>query len=83
MTDRLRHANGLPDDWIDRAPLLADEEVLAGLDGASQAEVTAIRGALAALDAGTYGICTACGEAIPAGRLASLPTATTCVDCGT
>ncbi|GAA4246447.1 TraR/DksA family transcriptional regulator [Dactylosporangium darangshiense] len=37
--------------------------------------------ALARLDAGAYGICERCGRPIPAGRLAILPFARTCVTC--
>lgn len=81
VASRLRHANELPDDWIDRAPLLADEELLAELDDGARAEVLALRTALARLDDGTYGRCSECGEPIPAGRLATLPTARTFVDC--
>ncbi len=34
-----------------------------------------------AIDAGTYGICADCGEAIPEGRLRALPDAERCVAC--
>lgn len=81
VAQRLRHASQLPDDWIDRAPLLADEEVLAELDDGARAEVAALRAALARLEDGSYGTCAECGEPISAGRLAALPTARTCVDC--
>jgi len=81
VASRLRHTSELPDDWIDRAPLLADEEVLAELDDGARAEVLAIRAAITRLDDGTYGTCAQCGEPISAGRLAALPTARTCVDC--
>jgi RNA polymerase-binding transcription factor DksA len=37
--------------------------------------------ALARLDAGTYGVCEACGQPISAGRLEARPTARTCVGC--
>ena len=37
--------------------------------------------ALARLDAGTYGYCAACGEAVPEARLAARPAALTCVGC--
>lgn len=36
--------------------------------------------ALAKLDDGTYGVCDACGEPIPAGRLEALPWAVLCVE---
>ncbi|WBQ06978.1 TraR/DksA family transcriptional regulator [Kribbella sp. CA-293567] len=40
-------------------------------------------GALARLDAGDYGRCETCGNAIAAGRLVARPSARTCIDCAT
>jgi DnaK suppressor protein len=40
-----------------------------------------IRAALARVDAGTYGRCTSCGDAIPAARLELRPYAAMCVPC--
>ena len=37
--------------------------------------------ALAKIDAGTYGVCDSCGEAIPVARLEALPASSLCVDC--
>jgi RNA polymerase-binding transcription factor len=37
--------------------------------------------ALAKLDAGTYGLCDACGDPIPAGRLRALPEGVLCLKC--
>jgi DnaK suppressor protein len=37
--------------------------------------------ALARIEAGGYGICENCGEAIPVARLDALPYSTLCVDC--
>ena len=37
--------------------------------------------ALAAIDAGTYGICVDCGGEIPEGRLRALPDSVRCVPC--
>jgi DnaK suppressor protein len=43
--------------------------------------VAAVDAALARLDAGTYGACTACGQAITPERLEALPSAALCIDC--
>ena len=43
--------------------------------------VAAVEAALARLDAGTYGVCTACGRAIRPERLEALPTAALCIEC--
>ncbi|MGD9697035.1 MAG: TraR/DksA family transcriptional regulator [Thermoleophilia bacterium] len=40
-----------------------------------------LRAALAAIEAGTYGVCVDCGEEIPEGRLRALPDAVRCVPC--
>ncbi len=40
-----------------------------------------VRGALARIEAGTYGICERCGAAIPLERLEAMPTASLCVTC--
>lgn len=37
--------------------------------------------ARAAIDAGTYGVCVDCGQAIPEGRLRAIPDAERCVAC--
>jgi hypothetical protein len=41
-----------------------------------------IRAAQARVDAGSYGICTGCGDAIPTPRLELRPWAATCTRCG-
>jgi DnaK suppressor protein len=43
--------------------------------------VAAVEAALARLDAGAYGTCTACGRAITPERLEALPAAALCIDC--
>ncbi len=48
----------------------------------AERRIHAIDHALARMDAGKYGICEVCGEAIPAERLEIVPWATTCVSCG-
>ena len=47
----------------------------------AQAKVAEIDAALSRVDAGTYGICEACGKPIPEARLEALPEATLCVGC--
>jgi RNA polymerase-binding protein DksA len=43
--------------------------------------LAAVEAALARLDAGTYGACTACGRDVPPERLEALPSAALCIDC--
>lgn len=40
-----------------------------------------LRTALAAIDAGTYGVCVDCGAEIPEGRMRVLPDSVRCVPC--
>jgi len=68
-------------DWAERAIEQENEEVLERLGAAELEEMREIRAALGRIDAGTYGVCEACGEAIPAGRLRVLPFAATCIAC--
>ena len=42
-----------------------------------------IDAALARVEAGTYGVCEACGKAIAKARLEVVPEATLCVNCKT
>ncbi len=49
----------------------------------AQAKVVEIEAALSRVEAGTYGVCEACGSEIPPARLEALPEATLCVGCKT
>jgi DnaK suppressor protein len=51
------------------------------LDAATLAHVQQIDVALGRMDAGTYGDCEDCGNAIPVERLRALPHTTRCVSC--
>lgn len=77
----LRHAEGLPDDWQDRANHLFNEEVMDAIDVHDREELVAIREALLRLQQGVYGICQVCHEPIGQRRLLALPFAVQCVDC--
>jgi DnaK suppressor protein len=65
----------------DRVQEEAAEVALTALDEQGRREMEAIQAALARLDAGTYGICETCGEAISAARLTAMPMARRCVAC--
>jgi DnaK suppressor protein len=47
----------------------------------SRAELGRVEAALRALDDGTYGVCTTCGNPIGRERLEAIPWARTCIDC--
>ncbi|WHZ18045.1 MAG: hypothetical protein OJF55_000194 [Rhodanobacteraceae bacterium] len=71
----------VPSDWVDAA--LA-ETTLAEDDAVISQDMQDVRDIIAArerLSAGTYGICTDCGEAIAYERLLAYPTAKRCIHC--
>ena len=63
------------------APLSGEWSRLTGLADAARAKLQQVDDALARLDAGVFGICIGCGQAIPAGRLEVRPFAEHCVPC--
>jgi phage/conjugal plasmid C-4 type zinc finger TraR family protein len=68
-------------DFLDVAQSVERQE-LASLGVSRLAErARRLRQALERVDEGDYGVCTECGEAIPARRLLAVPDATTCVAC--
>jgi RNA polymerase-binding protein DksA len=77
-----RHATKpLEADFAEQAVERENDEVLAALDDSIRAEMARIERTFARMDAGEYGICEACGQAIPPKRLEALPHATRCVAC--
>lgn len=58
-----------------------NDEVLEGIGQETQASMQHIRAALARIDAGTYGLCARCGDAINPARLEAVPEAVVCVSC--
>lgn len=63
------------------ATIAFERQHLAALVSQAEGRLEAIDAALARLEAGTYGVCSRCGQPIPAARLAARPTATTCTAC--
>ena len=58
-----------------------NEDVLRNLREETRMELQQVRAALKRLEAGEYGVCASCGEAISPARLAALPYATLCIKC--
>ncbi|MBI3756821.1 MAG: TraR/DksA family transcriptional regulator [Deltaproteobacteria bacterium] len=68
-------------DSEERATGRENDEVLEYLDNTGREELEQLQAAIARIDAGTYGICTQCGEEISDQRLAALPYTMTCITC--
>lgn len=68
-------------DWEELATEREEDEVLEGQGVQGQAEMAAIRAALARIEAGEYGFCTQCGAEISQERLDLLPHTPFCKSC--
>ena len=68
-------------DSQEQAIELENDEVLEGLDEMTLGEIRRVRAALDRIADGTYGMCSTCGRAISAERLAAIRSAATCVTC--
>jgi RNA polymerase-binding transcription factor DksA len=68
-------------DFADQAIQVQNDEALAAIGVAANAEVSAIDAALRRLKEGLYGICRGCGGEIAAARLQAVPHAVTCAAC--
>jgi DnaK suppressor protein len=58
-----------------------EQERIALVGAAETAELARVEGALARIDAGTYGVCAGCGEPIDPRRLEASPYAVQCAGC--
>jgi RNA polymerase-binding transcription factor DksA len=68
-------------DWEEMALERESDEVLESLGAAGAREVAQIRAALDRIEAGSWGICTSCGEEIGQDRLSVLPATPLCRNC--
>jgi RNA polymerase-binding transcription factor DksA len=70
-------------DWEDLAVERESDEVLERLGVSGQEEIARIRAALGRMEAGEYGFCVRCGDAIAEARLDLLPATPFCSRCAT
>ncbi len=68
-------------DFADQATEREQDEVLEGEEVIFETEMAQIEAAIARIDAGTYGDCSKCGEAINPARLEVQPEAPLCMEC--
>lgn len=78
---RERARRPIPNDASDESTLRSNRQTLLSMEVRKAAEVATVEEALRRLQAGTYGICAGCGQAIPPERLEAQPFAVRCVDC--
>ena len=83
IEDEAEEINGSLDteDLGETASITLGREIDYTLGEYSQTVLKEIDGALARIEAGTYGTCTNCGNAIAVGRLEAHPWASLCIDC--
>lgn len=83
QVERLESQQRVPldDDSGEQAIEREDDETIDAQQSAAAAEMKAVRLAIARLDAGHYGLCTACGIPIDAARLEAVPHAAHCIEC--
>jgi DnaK suppressor protein len=71
---------GVDNHMADTASATYERELDAGLEEGAQHALGEVEAALARIDAGTYGMCGACGTPIGAERLSAIPWARLCID---
>jgi RNA polymerase-binding transcription factor DksA len=79
--DITRSSGPLDKDFAEQVVQMENDAVLAGIGEATAAELAQINRALAQLDAGTYGLCSHCGQPIDERRLQALPYSDRCITC--
>ena len=70
-----------PEDLFDHMAVAPDETVLSRVEGLEKHQLDEIAAAQGRLEAGSFGMCEACGRPIPLARLRAMPTARLCVSC--
>ncbi|MEY4209809.1 MAG: hypothetical protein RLZ92_187 [Pseudomonadota bacterium] len=82
ITSDVKHEDQpLEKDFEEQATATENDQVLDALGNSARVEVEKIKQAISRIDAGTYGTCASCGEAIKPERLAAIPYANLCVTC--
>lgn len=79
--DLRREVNPLPRDAPDAAVVMENDKIFQAVDEAARLELKHIERALERLEAGTYGLCDACGKRIENERLRVVPYAIQCRHC--
>jgi len=81
VTEAARDSNLDDEHDPEGATIAWERQLTAAVGSRSTRRLAEIDAALQRLDAGTYGVCEACGRAIDPARLDALPAARRCVSC--
>jgi DnaK suppressor protein len=82
LDEEVEEVSGTNDqDLAQTATATLDREIDYTLEENSTQVLGEINAALQRIEAGTYGTCTNCGEAIPVARLEAYPWASLCIEC--
>ena len=73
--------NNYRDHMADQGTATFGKELDATLEGAAREMHATVVGALARIEAGTYGTCVRCGQPVGDERLAAMPAARLCIAC--
>jgi RNA polymerase-binding transcription factor DksA len=79
--DLHRTEGPLSPDFSEQATEVQNDDTLAAIGRAAEAEVAEIDEALKRIDDGKYGLCKVCGRQIDRRRLAALPQSVRCATC--
>lgn len=74
-------AGGRNADWAEQARERENDEVLNALESEAKVEIQQLSNAITRIEAGSYGLCQSCGEAIAEQRLVVQPAAIKCIGC--
>lgn len=77
----LKAGHGLSREFADAGAATAEKTELLVLAESLARQLTDTNAAIKSIDAGTYGTCSSCGNAIPPARLEARPSALLCVSC--
>ena len=78
----ITHADGPPNpDFEEQAVECANDDVIYKLNESAKSELAQIKKALEKIENNEYGVCSECGNPIPAERLEAVPFTNFCKDC--
>jgi RNA polymerase-binding protein DksA len=82
ITSDVKHEDHpIEQDFAEQVTETENDQVLDALGNSARVEVEKIKQAISRIDAGTYGSCASCGEAIKPDRLAAIPYTNLCINC--